>query len=284
MGKPEIPNQDEIMSGDLKNVVVITGACGGMGRACAARFASQAQILAVDLDAQRVETLAAELRSAGHDVTGAMFDLGAADAAAQLARLTLRYGIPWRLIHTAGLSPSMGDPQRIMAVNLVASQRLADAFLDIAVPGFAAVMIASMAGHLVQPEDAIARLLSTPLDREFWTGAAPFCPSSELSYSFSKWGVIELCEREAARWGRKGARINSVSPGVIDTPMGRQEAAHQGTQMQMLTQICPAGRWGRAEDIANAVEYLCSEAASFVTGTDLRVDGGTTAAVRHAAD
>jgi NAD(P)-dependent dehydrogenase (short-subunit alcohol dehydrogenase family) len=271
------------MPSEQKKVVVITGACGGMGRACVDRFAPHARILAVDIDPQRVAALVEEWRTAGRDVIGASLDISAADAAAELARLTVQSGVPCSLVHTAGLSPTMGDPRRIMEVNLLASQRLTNAFLDIAVPGFAAVLIASTAGHMVQPDGQVAKLLSTPLDRDFWPRMAPFCPSSEASYSFSKWGVIALCEREAARWGRRGARINSVSPGVIDTPMGRQEAAHQGTQMQMLIEICPAGRWGQAQDIAHAVHYLCSEAASFVTGIDVRVDGGTTAALRHAA-
>jgi NAD(P)-dependent dehydrogenase (short-subunit alcohol dehydrogenase family) len=144
-----------------------------------------------------------------------------------------------------------------------------------------AVIIASIAGHSVRPEGALADLLMKPLAPDFWTKIAPFCPNSEASYAFSKWGAMMLCEREAAKWGRKGARINSVSPGVIDTPMGRREAAHQGAVMEKMINICPAARWGRPEDIVVAVEYLCSDAASFVTGIDLRVDGGTIPALRY---
>jgi NAD(P)-dependent dehydrogenase (short-subunit alcohol dehydrogenase family) len=267
---------------DHKDVVVVTGACGGMGRACVSSFAPRARIIAVDIDPQRVEALAQEFRSAGHDVSGACYDISSADAAVELAQLAARSGVLSALVHTAGLSPSMGDAQRIMDVNLVATQRLADAFVDIAEPGFSAVMIASTAGHYYEPEAEAIELMSAPLATDFWPRLAPHCPNSDVSYGFSKWGVIALCEREAARWGRKGARINSVSPGIIDTPMGRREAAEHGPQMEMMVNICPAGRWGRSEDIAGAVTYLCSDAASFVTGIDLRVDGGTTSALRHA--
>lgn len=269
------------MSGEPAKTVVVTGACGGMGRACVANFAPRARVIAVDIDPARVEALAAQWNAKGHDVVAASFDIAKPGAAEELARLTLRLGVPRALVHTAGLSPTMGDPERVMAVNLIATQRLADAFIDIAVPGFAAVIVASIAAHSVRPEGLLADLLMQPLAPDFWTNIAPFCPNSEASYAFSKWGAMILCEREAAKWGRKGARINSVSPGVIDTPMGRQEAAHQGAVMEMMIQICPAGRWGQPQDIAGAVEYLCSDAASFVTGTDLRIDGGTVSALRH---
>jgi NAD(P)-dependent dehydrogenase (short-subunit alcohol dehydrogenase family) len=269
------------MSSELRHTVVVTGACGGMGGACVARFAPRARVIAVDIDPARVDALADEWNAKGHDVVPAALDIATAGAAVELAQLTVRSGAPSALVHTAGLSPTMGDPERIMAVNLIATQRLADAFIEIAVPGFAAVIIASIAAHSVRPEGALADLLMKPLAPDFWTNIAPFCPNSEASYAFSKWGAMILCEREAAKWGRKGARINSVSPGVIDTPMGRREAAHQGTVMEMMIKICPAGRWGRPEDIAGAVEYLCSDAASFVTGVDLRVDGGTIPALRY---
>jgi NAD(P)-dependent dehydrogenase (short-subunit alcohol dehydrogenase family) len=252
-----------------------------MGRACVGSFAPRARVIAVDIDSARVDALAAEWNAKGRDVVSASFDIAKPGAAEELAALTLRAGVPAALVHTAGLSPTMGDPARIMAVNLIATQRLVDAFFDIAVPGFAAVIVASIAAHSVCPEGLLADLLMKPLAPDFWTNIAPFCPSSEASYAFSKWGAMILCEREAAKWGRKGARINSVSPGVIDTPMGRKEAAHQGAVMEMMIKTCPMDRWGQPQDIAGAVEYLCSEAASFVTGVDLRVDGGTVPALRH---
>jgi NAD(P)-dependent dehydrogenase (short-subunit alcohol dehydrogenase family) len=267
---------------DHKGVVVITGACGGMGRVCVAAFAPRARIIAVDLDRVRVEALAEELRSSGCDVTGVRLDISSAGSAAELAQLARGAGTPAALVHTAGLSPSMGEPQRIMDVNLIATQGLANAFFEVAAPGFSAVMIASTAGHYYRPEADLAKWLSEPLAADFWPKVASHCPNSDISYGLSKWGVIALCEREAARWGRKGARINSVSPGLIDTPMGRLEAAQHPEGIGRLSEICPVGRWGRPEDIAGAVAYLCSEAASFVTGIDLLVDGGTTSALRHA--
>lgn len=267
---------------DLKGVVVITGACGGIGRVCVTGFAPRSRIIAVDVDQRRVAALAEEFCSAGYDVMGVRHDISSPASAAELAQLASEAGAPTALVHTAGLSPSMGDPQRIMEVNLVATQRLADAFLEIAGPGFSAVMIASTAGHYCRPEGEAAKLLSEPLGADFWARLAPHCRDSDTSYNLSKWGVIALCEREAARWGRKGARINSVSPGLIDTPMGRLEAAQHPEGIEQLSRICPVGRWGRPEDIAGAVAYLCSDAASFVTGVDLRVDGGVTSALRHA--
>ena len=105
---------------------------------------------------------------------------------------------------------------------------------------------------------------------------------SGAAYGVAKRGVQRLVQRTAIDWGGRGGRINSVSPGMIDTPMGRQEADNQ-PMMQVMLDMTPLAREGRPEELADAVTYLISDAASFVTGTDLLVDGGIVAALRTAA-
>ncbi len=110
-------------------------------------------------------------------------------------------------------------------------------------------------------------------DLEAIVGKGAIDPGS--SYGISKQGVIQLCQRVTPPWAKRGARINSISPGLIDTAMGKLEFAHQ-EMMAVMLQKTPVGRWGTAEEIAEVAAFLCSEKASFVTGIDILVDGGMT--------
>src|SRR5262249_36287504 len=144
-------------------------------------------------------------------------------------------------------------------------------------------------GHMAPTLPDVAPLMDDPLAAGFLDrigaivdGVTAGTPGSApgLSYSLSKQAVIRLVERRAAAWGRMGARIVSISPGVILTPMGRKELAETpGTRV--LADAVPAGRVGHAMDIAQAARFLASDDASFITGCDLRVDGGSTALVRQ---
>ena len=150
--------------------------------------------------------------------------------------------------------------------------------------GTAAVLVASQAGHFAR-DGAIAgltALLDDPLAPDLVERIAALDDGLMTpggAYGGSKYGVMRLAEREAAAWGAAGARIVSLSPGIIDTGMGQQEYAQQPFMATMVERT-PLGRMGRDDEIASAVGFLCSEAASFVTGTDLLVDGGSTQAVR----
>jgi NAD(P)-dependent dehydrogenase (short-subunit alcohol dehydrogenase family) len=261
-------------------VAIITGACGGIGRACALRLAANARVLAVDVDPTALEALRAELLADGHEIVVLACDLAENGAADRIIAAACAAGAPTALVHAAGVSPAMADAEKIMAVNYVATRRLAEACGEILRPGFAAVLIASMAAYVVEVADAAAARLKGPLDDDFWLRAASYCPDREASYALSKRGVIELCAHHALTWGPKGARINSISPGIIHTPMATLELAYNGLAMQQMIEACPAGRLGAADEIAAAVQFLCSPDASFVNGVDLLVDGGAVAALR----
>ena len=265
------------------SVAVVTGGSRGMGFAAARRLGRRHTLLLADLDAAGLEKAAKTLRAEGHSVTTVAADISKAGDVARLAEATAALGSFAVLVHAAGLSPSMADPSRILTVNLGGTALVERAFLPLAGPGSCAVLIASTAGHMGSWPTRSDPELTQPLaggalDRLVAQAATP-----EAAYSLSKRGVILYCETVAPEWGAKGARIVSISPGMIDTPMNALEFARQPLMKHMLD-MTPIRRLGEADDIAAAVEFLTSDAAAFITGTDLRIDGGATPVFRHLAE
>ncbi|HEY3698855.1 MAG TPA: SDR family oxidoreductase [Spongiibacteraceae bacterium] len=257
------------------SIAVITGGGGSMGLACARKLGRLHRLVLVDIDATRIDAAAATLIAEGFKVTPLLADLTVADSINDLVKTCAAFGPFGALVHTAGLSPTMADGVRIMALNLLSTVALGNAFLPLAGPGTVAVMIASSAGHLAPSDSDRDRLLDNPLADNFWSEMALICVSSALSYVLSKRGVIRYCEQAATAWGARGARIVSISPGIIATPMSKLEFEQQPGMATMLDNT-PLRRQGNPDDIAAAVEFLCSPAASYITGTDLRIDGGVT--------
>jgi NAD(P)-dependent dehydrogenase (short-subunit alcohol dehydrogenase family) len=258
---------------DDDSIAVITGGSSGMGLACAFRFGRHHRLVLADVNGERLEQAAAELRAAGCAVTPVVADVTKSDSIEKLVKTAQALGQFKILLHAAGLSPTMSSGKRIIEVNLIGTALVERAFLPLATPGTVAVLIASTAGHQFAHRNDPA--LRRPLSEHFWSEIAADCETPEIAYSVSKRGVIMYCEAVAKDWGAKGARIVTISPGLIETPMGRQEFAKQPL-MQVMLDNTPLQRWGQAGDIALAAEFLTSEAASFITGSDLRIDGGIT--------
>jgi NAD(P)-dependent dehydrogenase (short-subunit alcohol dehydrogenase family) len=243
---------------------VVTGAGSGMGRACVESLRGLADVLvAVDLRAPDIEGTV----GVACDVS----DPGAVDA---LVARTRELG-PFRaLAHAAGISPTMGDARRVFEVDLVGTELLLDAFEELVVPGSAAVCFSSSAAYQFGPyvDADHEALLSDPLAPDFLDRAATMVSDSGFAYGLAKVGVIRAVGRAAARWGLRGGRVNSVAPGLIDTPMGRQEFEQQPIMKDMLERT-PLGRLGAPGEVAAAVAFLVSDAASFISGIDVLVDG-----------
>jgi NAD(P)-dependent dehydrogenase (short-subunit alcohol dehydrogenase family) len=267
-------------------VTVVTGGARGMGLACARRLVGPgSQLILVDRDKAVAEAARSLDPRAG--ATAIVCDITDADALADLAERVAAEGQLRRLVHAAGVSPTMGDWRRMFTVDLVGTARVIEAFRPLAGAGTAAVCFASMAAHLLpdppgHPLDAVLDDPCVPdlLDRLQET-AADIVTDPGSAYAWAKRGVLRLVEREAAAWGERGARICSVSPGIIDTPMGRQELENQPA-MSVVLDHTPAGRQGTAEDLASVVAFLLGDGAAYVTGTDVRVDGGVVPTVRRA--
>jgi NAD(P)-dependent dehydrogenase (short-subunit alcohol dehydrogenase family) len=245
-------------------VAVVTGAASGMGRACVDALQGMADVIvAVDLKAPDIDA-----------AVGVACDVSDRDAVAALAARVRELG-PFRaLAHAAGISPVMADARRVFEVDLVGTQFLLDAFEEIVVPGSAAVCFSSIAAYQIAPfvNAEMDALIDEPLAPDFVARAAAAYADSGLAYALAKRGVIRACGRAAVRWGRRGGRVNSLAPGLIDTPMGRAEFAQQPMMKPMLDGT-PLGRFGEPEEVAAVTAFLLSDAASFLSGIDVPVDG-----------
>lgn len=271
---------------DASPVAIITGAHGGMGTACSRVFGRRNRLVLTDRDAQRLEGLRGQLEADGVSVVAAVAgDLGSPEVLSQVVSAAKGAGRLGALVHTAGLATGQAPWQAILDVNLLSTVRLIDAVEPLLAPGSAAVLIASIAGHTAR----ISPEVRTALDAVLESGGAPALDKlveaaggeavvTIEAYGMSKHGVMRLAEKRARKWAQAGARITTISPGLISTPMGRSAVEAQ-PEANRLLQMTPINRWGASLDIANAAEFLCSDLAGFVTGCDLRVDGGVVGAI-----
>ncbi len=275
------------MSALPRRKVLITGAAGGMGRACARLFGATDDLVLTDVSASALDAFADELRADNYNVAAIAGDLGDQDILSGIAK-GLSDGRPFAMVHTAGLSPSLANWDSIMQVNLVATEKLMRALDPIFVPGTALVLIASSAGYMMPPVPEVDALLANALQPGFMQmierviddmgGAQSPGGMGGISYTLSKRAIHTLVQRRALDLGPRGVRITSISPGMILTPMGKKEVQTDGGAM--LLNATPVGRAGMAMDIALAARFLCSDEASFISGTDLLVDGGGTAGMK----
>lgn len=265
-----------------KSVAIITGATGGMGMACSRLFAENHRLVLCDLSEEKLGALVKQLQQKGADVTGLCVDVSNREDIANLIVQSTSAGPIGALIHTAGISPMMSDGKTIYEVNLIGTEYLLQSITPHMHDGAVAVLIASQAGTMAALESCheLNQLLENSLADDFYDRLEQFEAAAGLSnaYGFSKLGVQLLAQKYAPQWGAQNARIVSLSPGIIDTPMGQFENERQPI-MKTLIEGTPLCRWGLSDEIATAVRFLCSPDASFVTGTDLLVDGGATHAM-----
>jgi NAD(P)-dependent dehydrogenase (short-subunit alcohol dehydrogenase family) len=261
-----------------------------MGLACAERLTAMVDhLLIVDLDEKTLVQAGHDLAEAGRaSVEPFLLDVTDVAGVERLAARVAELGTLRAVAHAAGISPTMADWRRIFTVDLTGTAMLVEALRSLVTAGTAMVCFASMAPWMAFGEADLAAdaAMDDPLNDRMLElihdalGAS--IEDTGSAYSWAKRGVQRLVRREAVRLGAAGGRICSVSPGIIDTPQGRQEAQTHAVMKELVART-PLAREGRAEEVAAVVAFLLSDEASFVNGVDILVDGGVYAALQGGA-
>ena len=268
---------------DSKRVVVVTG-MGGMGSAIAHRIGTGSTVILADFNERLLEREVESLALSGYDVVSRVVDVSKQDSVEALAADAAARGSVTAVVHTAGLSPVQAPIDAIMRVDLLGTALMLDAFGAVISSGGAGVFISSMAGTMasLDPEFEL-RLATTPTEHllELAELASGAIPDPATAYVMAKRANQVRVRAASLAWGRRGARVNTISPGVISTPMGAAELeGPSGEMMRAMIAGSSTGRIGTPEDIAGVVDFLISSDASFITGTDLLVDGGVVASLQ----
>jgi len=271
---------------DGGRVVVVTG-LGGMGTAVAHRLGPGATLVLADVNPEALHAAAEDLRAEGCRVEEHPTDVSDHDAVAALAAAADRLGRVEAVVHTAGVSPVQASAEAVLRVDLLGTALMLDEFGAVIARGGAGVFIASMAGWLFPMDGDLERRLATTPTPELLAlpDLAPDALGDPgIAYSLAKRANHLRVRAASILWGRRGGRVNTISPGLISTPMGNAEfESEHGESMRAMLAMSPAGRVGTPHDIAGAAEFLTGPQSTFITGTDLLVDGGVVAAVSTGA-
>src|SRR6202012_2048749 len=248
---------DRLLSRSMNNEVLVIIGVGGMGLSIARRVGAGRAIVLADVNAAGLQAAGRGLSTDGHRVLTREVDVTSRSSVAAVAEMAAEAGRVTAVVHTAGLSPQPASAEAVMAVDLLGVALSIDEFGRVIEPGGAAVVIASMAGHM-QPalDPEVERQLATvPADELLGLEACSKIPNSQMAYPFAKRANQMRVAAAAGAWGERGARINSISPGIISTAMGRLElGSESGALMQAMVDNSGLRRLGTPEDIAGAPE------------------------------
>ena len=268
----------------MTDVLVVIG-IGGIGQAIVRRQGAGKAVLVADLNEATLASAARDLQALGYGVTTQRVDVTHRTSVRALAESARGLGNVAQVVTTAGLSPNMAPPDRILAVDLYGVALVLEEFGRVIAPGGSGLVISSMAGHMPPafPAEMDHALAYTPTDELL---ALPFVqpaavPESGTAYAVSKRGNHLRVQAAAVTWGERGARVNAISPGVILTPLAQHELdSPVGAVYQTFIKASAAGRMGTPDEVAAVAAFLMGPEAGFITGSDVLMDGGVIAALR----
>jgi NAD(P)-dependent dehydrogenase (short-subunit alcohol dehydrogenase family) len=264
------------------DVIVVIGA-GSIGQAIARRIGAGKQIILADLREGNSAAAAKVISEAGFEVSTAVVDVSSRASVHSLVETATAIGSITGLIHAAGVSPSQASPSTILKVDLYGTALVLEEFGNVIESGGSGVVIASQSGHrlpsLTTEHDKA--LATTPVEELL---ALPMLQPDKVkdslhAYQLSKRGNSLRVMAEAVRWGKRGARINTISPGIIITPLAKDElSGPRGESYRKMIEGGAVGRAGTPDEVANVAALLMGQEGAFITGSDFLMDGGVTAA------
>ena len=264
-----------------KKVMILTGA-GQIGMAIARRMGYGMKIVIGDKRQENADKIASVMNEAGFDAVSMAMDLSSRESIKKLIAEARKYGDIQMLINAAGVSPSQAPIEAILKVDLYGTAVLLEEVGQVIAEGGVGVTISSQSGHrmpaLTPEEDEL--LATTPTEELLSLDILqPQNIRDTLhAYQLAKRCNVKRVMAEAVKWGQRGARINSISPGIIVTPLALDEFnGPRGAFYKNMFAKCPAGRPGTADEVANVAELLMSDKGAFITGADFLADGGATA-------
>ena len=265
----------------MKNVMILTGA-GQIGMAIARRMGYGKKIFIGDKKMENARTISGIMNEAGFDTEALEMDLSSRESIRNLIAEAQKAGPITMLVNAAGVSPSQAPIEAILKVDLYGTAVLLEEVGKVIAPGGVGVTISSQSGHrmpaLTPGEDE--QLACTPTEELL---NLEFLQPENIRDTLHAYQLAKRCNEkrvmaEAVKWGEKGVRINSISPGIIVTPLALDEFnGPRGDFYKNMFAKCPAGRPGTADEVANVAELLMSDKGAFITGADFLIDGGATA-------
>lgn len=265
----------------MKNVMILTGA-GQIGMAIARRMGYGMKIVIGDKKPENAQAIARIMNDAGFDAVPVEMDLSSRASIRRIIAEAQKYGDITMLVNAAGVSPSQAPIEAILKVDLYGTAVLLEEVGKVIAHGGVGVTISSQSGHRMKqltPEED-EQLACTPTEELL---KLPLLQPENIRDTLHAYQLAKRCNEkrvmaQSVKWGEKGARINSISPGIIVTPLAIDEFnGPRGDFYQNMFAKCPAGRPGTADEVANVAELLMSSKGAFITGADFLIDGGATA-------
>lgn len=275
-------NKDYGVVKTMKNVVVVIGA-GSIGQAIARRVSIGKHVLLADIKKENADAAAEVMMDAGYEVSTALVDISSRESIQELVQKATAIGDITNVVLAAGVSPSQASPETILKVDLYGSAVVLEEFGNVIAHGGSGIVISSQSGHRLPA-------LSVKQNKELATTPTEELLDLELlqldnitdslhAYQLSKRGNSLRVMAEAVRWGKRGARVNSISPGIIFTPLARDELkGPRGDGYRRMIEVSAAGRGGTPDEVGAVAALLMGPEGAFITGSDFLMDGGVTAA------
>ena len=263
----------------MKDVVVVIGA-GGIGQAIARRVGAGKHIVLADLKLEAAQAAARTLDDAGFETSAVSADLASRKSILALIAHAQTFGPIKNLVNAAGVSPSQAPVATILKVDLYGTSVLLEEFGKVIADGGSGIVISSQSGHRLHAltEEENTALATVPTEELL---SLPFIASitdTLKAYQYSKRCNVLRVMGEATNWAKRGATVNSISPGIIITPLANDELkGPRGEGYRKMLSLCPCRRAGTPDEVGDLAEFLMSSRGRWITGSDFLIDGGTTA-------